>query len=254
MAYPKKTVKYKSLDTDFISLGEGKLEENYEYFSGKPLWRFKSFLLYRVLATPIAFLYTKLFLRDSYVGREKLKGIKGGYYLFSNHTHELGDAFTPPMLAFPRKAYVVVHPDNMKLPVIKSGTKYLGAIPTPSTLRQARDFSECVGKRLKEGCAIAIYPEARVWKYCSFIRPFAKGAFDTVFKYEAPIFTVTRVYKRSRLFGFKCVCYIDGPFNVRRDLPRKEAKAELSRLVYSKMLERMKENEVEIYRYEEEAE
>ena len=59
---------------------------------------------------------------------------------------------------------------------------------------------------------------------------------------------MTRVYKRSRLFGFKCRLYVDGPFYPTAK-SGSVAREELSELVHSSMEARAKENELEIISY-----
>ena len=60
---PRKTIYYENeLTDDFAKMGiEIKpLRENYRYIHRGPLWRLFSFILYRIIGQPLAWLYTKI--------------------------------------------------------------------------------------------------------------------------------------------------------------------------------------------------
>ncbi len=250
--YPKRTEYYSSFEGDFVSevAGEKKIDKNYKYLHKNVFWRALSFVLYRIIATPVAFIYTALFLRQKYVGKEKLRGVDS-FVLYSNHNEPVGDAFSPSVIAFPRKTYVVVSPANVLLPVIGKLLPMLGALPTPSDIRAARNFSVAAAELLQGKSCITIYPEAHVWPKCAFLRPFAPGAFDIAATSGAPVFTSTRVYKKARLFGYRPYVYVDGPFYPRDGLRRGEASDDLCRQVRSAMEYRLREaGTIEIVRYE----
>lgn len=249
--YPKRTLYYNSFEGEFVDpvSAEKRIDKSYKYIRKNPLWRAAAFVAYRLIATPAAFVYTKLFLRQKTVGRSKLRGHRS-FMLYCSHNEPVGDAFTPAMISFPRKAYVVVSPANVLLPVIGRVNPMLGALPTPSDLRAARNFQLAIDELLRGRCAVTVYPEAHVWPKCSFVRPFATGAFDPAVRSGAAVFCATRVYKRSRFFGYKCRVYIDGPFYPNTDLSRSAAAADLCDAVRRTMSERMRdEGEVEIIRY-----
>ena len=247
MRYPKKRVIYESFDTDFLS-GESCPPRAADYSEPRFFRRALSFVLYRLIATPIAFLHSRLVLRQRVIGRERLKG-QSGFLLVGNHNEACGDAFSPSVVAFPRKTYVIVHRDNTSKPFLRSVTPSLGAIPVPQGIREARAFSERVGELIARGSAVAVYPEAHLWQKCSFLRPFELGAFDPAVRGGFPVFSMTRVYKRHRLFGYVTRLYIDGPFVADSSLSRSSAAAELAARVGEKMEERLKEGDVCIIEY-----
>lgn len=249
MPYPKKTIYYTDPSHDFVGDGESTpLCRGYRYINDSPWARFGSTVLYRGIATPIAFLHNKLFLCERIVGREILPR-EGGYFLFLNHTETVGDAFTPSLAAFPRRVYVVVHPDNLSWGAVAELTPALGALPLPSDRCAAREFGAAIRRRLSEGGVIAVYPEAHVWPKCSFIRPFEDGAFDLARMFGAPVYTATRVYRKSAL-GYRTVVYIDGPFEFDSSLGRREGRDRLCREVRDTMEKRSASGDVEVYRYE----
>lgn len=249
MAYPKKTFYFEDYDEDFVSEAEHtELPRGYKYVNDSLGARIGSAILYRAIATPIAFLHNKLFLGERIKGRGSLPR-RGGYLLFCNHAETVGDAFTPSLAAFPRRVYTVVHPDNLAWGSVAALTPYLGALPLPSDVQGAREFNAAIKRRLSEGGVIAVYPESHVWPKCNFIRPFAPGCFDMPRMYGVPIYTATRTYRRTSL-GYRTVVYIDGPFEPSTELARKDARDELMHRVWDVMSKRAATGDVEVYRYE----
>ena len=93
-----------------------KIGDDWVYVHTSAWKKFTHFFWYRMVATPLAFLYLKLKFRHKIVGREKLKKQgRSGYFLFGNHTQDIGDALIPSMLTFPNDAYVVVHANNVSI-------------------------------------------------------------------------------------------------------------------------------------------
>ncbi len=247
--YPKREVRFCGFDADFVDevTSKRRIGRDYKYIHKNPLWHICAFILYRIIVFPIAFLYCKIALRQKIIGRKKLKGHRS-YVLYCTHNEPVGDAMTPSQIAFPKKAHVVIHPDNVSLPVIGSILPMLGGLPTPTDLGGIRGYIRSTSEMLARGAVITVYPEAHVWPRCTLVRPFKSSAFDLAVRSGAAAFSVTRVYKKSRLFGFKCRLYIDGPFYPSSGTGA-AARDELSALVRSSMEARAMENEVEIIRY-----
>ena len=254
--YPKKTLYYESRSQDFFKKAQKEkgAQKPFDYANNRLGFRLLSFILHRIVAPPFAHFYAKVFLREKIIGRAILKAAKRegrGFILVGNHTQPIGDAFGSNLVAFPTRAHVVVHPDNLSLPVIGRLTPYLGAIPTPGTLREARQFSEAVAEKLSRGRAVVIFPEAHVWPFYTGLRPFKSGALDPAVRAGVPAFCFSRVYKKSRLFGFKCCVFIDGPFYPCKSLSRRDAEAKLSRELFAAMEARVRESDVQVYDYKE---
>jgi hypothetical protein len=69
------------------------IDKNYVYDHGTAWKRFTRFFWYRIVATPIAYVYAKLTFHHKVIGREKLVAHKDtGYFLYGNHTQDIGDA------------------------------------------------------------------------------------------------------------------------------------------------------------------
>lgn len=301
-SYPKRVRCYREYTDDFIGSGEGR-DVSFDYFADRSLgFRIGSFVLYRLIATPIAFLHSALFIRQRVLGRGKIRAcrrevkransgrkngrranagrknggiengriengrtknvtpsagvsadglreITPGVLLVCNHSERVGDAFTPSVVAFPVRTHVVVHPDNLALPVLGRLTSMLGAIPVPHDLPSARCFSRSVADKLARGHAVAVYPEAHLWEKYTGIRPFADSALDPAVSCGAPVFTCTRVYLRRPVVGYVTRLYIDGPFYPDPSLPRSAACRELSERLRTRMKERAGESNVEVIKY-----
>lgn len=214
--------------------------------------RFLSFFWYRIVATPIAFFYTKLKYRHKIVGKEKLKAIdkKQGYFIYGNHTQILGDPLIPTFVCFPKKAYIVVHANNVSMPFLGRVTPYMGGLPLPDDMAATRNFSATVEKRVKQGAALFIYPEAHIWPYYTKIRPFPDTSFIYPVKQNAPVFCFTNTYqKKGRRAHPQIVTYIDGPFYPDAELSPRERRKKLRDEAYSAMCERAKASDVEWIKY-----
>lgn len=227
------------------------IDANFEFVPKNPLKRLLSFLVYRLIMTPFAFVYCKLKFRYKIVGKEKLKPFrKNGYFLFGNHTLMGGDAFLPNMAVFPKKAYVVVHSANLAT----FGTKHFilmnGAIPLPTTTGGMRAFLGAISTRIEQGACVVIYPEAHVWPYYTKIRNFGSASFAYPVRTNAPIFTSTVTYKKRKYSEKpRITVYIDGPFFPDETLPPVAAREKLRDEAYYAMSQSAKNSDYEYYTY-----
>ncbi|MBO4326023.1 MAG: hypothetical protein J5950_01980 [Clostridia bacterium] len=228
-----------------------KIDENYRYDRTGGTSGVLRFILYRLVATPLAFLYTKLVLRHRTENRKLLKPYRRiGYFMYGNHTSNYGDPLMPNMFAFPKDVYFVVHPNNVSMPVLGKINRYIGAMPLPDTLGAARNFKACMEKQIKAGHCVVIYPEAHIWPYYTKIRPFPDTSFGYPVKLDTPVFCFTNTYQKRR-FSKKprIVTYIDGPFTADGSLPKAERIKKLRDDVYGTMCERAKNSNVEYVKY-----
>jgi 1-acyl-sn-glycerol-3-phosphate acyltransferase len=246
----EKTVYYSSFKQDFdgCDLDAPVIDSTYRYERIGMHHKALRFILYRLLASPAAFIYTKLITRDRYVGKEKLRAVEGGYFVYSNHTQPIADAFAPSMICAPKATYIIISPKNFSLPVIGKALHYLGGIPIPSDLKAARAFGKVIEKRISRGHPVFIYPEAHVWPFMKDIRPFGTESFTYPVRLGTPVFTATRTYKKTKR-SYRCIVYIDGPFYPDRALGAKDAKEKLHREVTEAMKERAGLSDAEIVRY-----
>ena len=59
---------------------------------------------------------------------------KTGFFLYGNHTRVSGDAYTPALITFPKKAYIVANPDSVSIPGIRHLVEDLGTVPISSDI------------------------------------------------------------------------------------------------------------------------
>ena len=211
---------------------------------------------YRIVATPLAFIYTKLKFRHRIVGKEKLKpSRKVGFFFYGNHTNAMGDPLFPNIAILPKTAYVVVHPANVSMAFLGHITPSLGALPLPDDLAAYKNFTKAIDRRIAEGHVVCIYPEAHIWPYYTKIRPFRDDSFHYPVKLDAPVFCFTNTYqKRKRGRKPKVVTYIDGPFFADETLPMRERRTELRNRVYDTMVERAKNSNLVLIEYRKKSE
>lgn len=240
----KKRVIYYSdeLNDDFANtnISAKELGSDFEYNHKNPIWNIFSFILYYFIAIPISIIINKLFNHQKFINKKVLKKCKDqGYIIYSNHTHHLNDCFSNPPLVFPRKNYIIASKDAFSIFGIKNIVQMLGAIPLPTTIKEHRNFSQFIEKKLKEKQIITIYPEAHIWPYYTKIRPFISSSFKYPIKYNVPIFCITHCYKKRRFSNkAKIESYIDGPFFPNANLDLKEASDDLRNQVYQTMCDR----------------
>ncbi|MBR6046203.1 MAG: hypothetical protein IKP47_11265 [Ruminococcus sp.] len=220
-----------------------KIDKDYVYIHTSRFKRFTKFFWYRIVATPIAFLYVKLVFGQKTKGTrvfEKSK-VKGkGYFMYGNHTQDIADAFIPTIINFPQTDYIIVHPNNVSMPVLGKITPALGALPIPDEPAAYKNFKAAIETRIGEGKCVVIYPEAHIWPYYTGIRPFRDTSFEYPAKLGAPVFAFTNTYhRRSRLFRHpRIVTCIDGPFFPDMSKPVKKRRKELRDKVYNAMCKR----------------
>lgn len=250
---PKRTFYYSKAQNDDYETPPKALKKiggNYPYVRNGFFPRLSAFIAYRMIATPIAFVYTRLIKRISFVNRSVLKPyLKKGYFIYSNHTQVIGDALTPNIVVFPKRNYTVVSPANVSLPIMGNFTKLLGALPLPDDLHASKNFFKAIDTRINQGYSILIYPEAHVWPNYTKIRPFNDSSFKYPVKQETPAFAFTTTYQKKKRRGYKTVIYVDGPFVAPKGLSPKEQQVYLHSQVIQSMNERVKKSNYEKYRY-----
>ena len=250
--YPKKTEYFSSFSQDFDhgAFPEKKTDGNYNYEKSSFSFRVLRFFLYRIIATPAALIYTRIILRDKVYGKEKLRKFKKqGYFIYANHTRAAADAFSPNTAIFPKRGHIIVSSKNLSIPVLGRLIPYLGAIPIPTERSAVRNFSRAIENKIKSSDAVIIYPEAHLWPFMKDLRPFDASSFIYPIRTAAPVFTLTRTYKKTKR-GYRCELYIDGPFFPDASLCPGQAKEKLLEEVRSSMEHRCALSDIEVIRYE----
>ncbi len=228
-----------------------KIDKDYVYLRKSLFRRLTHFFWYRVVAHPIAFLYTQCKFRPKIVNAKVLKPFrKQGYFLYGNHTQDIGDAFLPNMIEKCKDKYIIVHPNNVSIPVIGKIAPSLGALPLPDDRAAYRNFLSAIECRIAQGKAVVVYPEAHIWPYYTKIRPFPDTSFYYPIKYGVPAFSFTNTYqKRKHSKKPRIVTYIDGPFYPDPSLPVREQTADLRNRVYEAMCRRAESSDCVVIQY-----
>ncbi|MBQ8539360.1 MAG: 1-acyl-sn-glycerol-3-phosphate acyltransferase [Ruminococcus sp.] len=241
---------YKEFTDDFEETANQnfELDSNYKWVRTDFKSKVLSFLIYS-FALLFSSIYCPLFLHMRVKGRKNLKGIKGGFFIYGNHTQPFGDVFIPALTVFPRRIYTVVSPANYGIPVIGNILPYLGALPIVDSIKGFKELSVAMKQRLEKSHPIVIYPEAHVWEYCTTIRPFPDTSFKFPVKFEVPVFAMTVTYKKSRFYKKpKMTVYLDGPFYGEGNTAKEKVK-NLHQKVYSTMVNRSQESNFEYIKY-----
>ena len=162
----------------------------------------------------------------------------------------IADALIPTMLCHPVGVHVIVHPDNVSMPLLGKITPSLGALPLPDDKEAMKNFQEAIETLVTKNNCITIYPEAHIWPYYTGIRNFK----DTSFRYPvscwSPVFCFTNTYQKRKYSKTpQIVTYVDGPFYADKNLSVKEQKSQLHAQVMASMQANCKHNNVEINTY-----
>lgn len=206
---------------------------------------------YRLLARPIGYLYLKVVYGHQIKNKDVLKKAKGqGFFIYGNHTNAGADALIPSMVSYPVDTYVIVHPNNVSMPVLGKITPCLGAVPLPDSVDATRNFTRTIKDVIGHKKSVMIYPEAHIWPYYTKIRPFTDASFRYPVQTQVPVFALTNTYQKRRFFGtVKIVTYMDGPFYADSSCTAREQKQQLRDQVYQAMIARSKNNTVEKIQY-----
>ncbi len=205
----------------------------------------------RGAAVVLSYFYTAFVMRPVTVNREILKQCGDtGYFLYGNHTHPEGDVFGPIRFVLPKKLCALIDAANLNVPFFGRFLIPYGCLVVPDSPDGMKDFTNGIRDRIKKKNCVLVYPEAHVWPWCTFIRPFSEASFHYPVDLNVPSYCMTTVYqkpRRGKKPGIKV--YFDGPFFPDQSLGRKEARKRLHDEIYSCMRERSKNSDYEYVKY-----
>lgn len=202
----KKKIYYTDeLNDDFApttgKLKKAKISGDYKYLHNRnPVYKFFEFIFYRLIATPVAFIYMYVFKGLRIKNRKNLRKIKSGYFLYANHVQTAGDAFTPSLVTFPKRANILVGAEAVSAPVLRRLVPMMGGMPVPSDLAGTRNLRKALNTIIKKKQAVVIYPEAHIWEYYNGIRDFKAASFAYPFIYEVPAVGYTVTFRQRKIF------------------------------------------------------
>lgn len=254
MADRRKIIYYKDELNDEFSTAvivPKKIDENWNYGGRGIVWNLLHFFIYRIVAVPLAWTYLKLKFAHKIENRKAISSCKNrSFFVYGNHTNVFADPLVPTFVCWPKDAMVIVHPNNVSIPVLGRFLPYVGALPLPDNLKAGRNFMETIKFHVEKKRAVMIYPEAHIWPFYTKIRNFPDSSFKYPVEYGTPVFCFTNVYKKRKFFKTpQMVTYIDGPFFADPSLSPRENRSFLRNLVFKAMCERSKLNEVEMIKY-----
>jgi 1-acyl-sn-glycerol-3-phosphate acyltransferase len=202
--YRKKTIYYEDeLNDDFMEAVYKEppqiVDDSYVYDKKNPFWRILSFVLYYFIALPLVIALCKVAFGLKVKGRKNLRNLKGGFYLYTNHTHWL-DAFMPGILAWPKRAFIVCGPRAISSPTLSVVVPLLGGVPLNTTKTGKAQFRTFLNKQNRRGHVVAIMPEAHLWPYYNKIRKFSERSFTYPVRQNAPVVSCVLTYRRRKLF------------------------------------------------------
>lgn len=227
------------LPDNYQILPNGRFNQSWNWFARK-------------LAAGFGWVYSRLFMRVTVVGKEKLTAVGGqGYFVYANHTQPLGDVFTPLTIFPPEKFYAIANQANWGIPFIGKALVRYGGLPVGKNLRQSVKLVKAIKQVvIKQQGVVMVYPEAHVWPYYTKIRPFPVTSFHFPAELKAPVFTLTTTY-RQPTFGKRprTVMYLDGPYYPDETLALKQAQEKLHQEVQQVLIKRAATSDYQFCHY-----
>lgn len=206
----------------------------------------------RTLAACFGWLYSRCFLRVKVLGKNKLKHVSGGYFVYANHTQPIGDVFTPLTIFSPYRFYAIAGQANWGIPWIGKHLLPYGGLPVGRNLKQTAKLLQAIRTVIqnKQGIVV-IYPEAHVWPYYTKIRPFPATSMHFPVALNAASFTATSTYVKTRFRRRpRLIIYIDGPFYPDRALPKKDQQEKLRQEIFNQLSKRAKMSNYSYVKYQ----
>ena len=194
-------------------------------------FRFFGWIAYYLFAIPLVHICCFVVCGFRVKNKKAVRALKKtGYFLYANHSH-FTDAFLAPIIAFPKRAFVLVSPDTVSIKGIRTLVQMLGAIPIPQERKAIPLFCTAVETRAMESRCVAIFPEAHMWNYCTFLRPFHIGSFRYPVSYDKPTVAVAVTYQRRKLPFLRApkrTVFVSDPIWPDKALSPKEAQRKLA--------------------------
>ena len=230
---PKRVIYYRdAMNEDYAgtNIDTQTVHADFPFLPDSLFFRVVGWMAYYLLAIPLVHLYCYLISGYHVKNRKAVKSLKdSGFFLYANHTH-FTDAFLAPIVAFPKRAFVLVSPDTVSIKGIRTLVQMLGAIPIPQDRKALPLFCNAVETRAVEGRCISIFPEAHMWNYCTFVRPFHAGSFRYPISYDKPSVAVAVTYQHRKCPLFrspKRTVFVSDPIYPDKTLSAKAAQRKL---------------------------
>jgi len=213
------------------------IDENYQFMDKSLKFRFMRALTYLGIFTIVFFMSPARFglrVEGRGVLRKHRKLLKDGAMTISNHMHRWDflfvlQALRHRMMYFPVKNEHLSGPDGSRI-------RFAGGIPVPSEISVIRHFYKAFDEIRAKKKWIHAFPESTRFDYFQPIRPFKKGVFTMVQRYDVPVLPMAFSYGRPPLTPANLLRSLSGkqklpaitlrigePILLDKSLPRKEA-------------------------------
>lgn len=215
------------------------IDDNFKYESNNIFFKLGSFILYRLIARPILYLFIKIHWLHTFKNKKVLKKCKHqGYFIYGNHTLVASDAYIPNIMHVKKKNYIIVNPDATSIKGVRTIVMMMGAIPLPNTAKSAINFKDKVKNVIDSKNTITIYPEAHIWPHYTDIRPFNELFLTYQVELNAPAYAFVNVAVKRKVKFIKrpkIRTYIVGPFYPDEELSFRERKLKLRDQIFAAM-------------------
>ena len=231
---------YDELNDDFgNTINQVKpLPKRYKIYSKNPFTVLFNFVIYWIIVRPIAIGYMKLRFHYKVKNKKAFKEArKSGYFVFTNHTMIVGDAFGANMMDYRKRNYIITGAEVSSLTKILYLLRGIGSLPITTELGRNKELVEALRYIiLKKKKVVTIYPEAHIWPYYTKIRDYRSEAFKYAVNMNVPIYVVTNCYTKKRHGKRpKVTAYVNGPFYPDKELGKREATQKLRDIAHKTM-------------------
>ena len=230
------------------------IDDNFKYENKNIFFKLGSFILYRIIARPILYLFIKIHWLHSFKNKKVLKQCKNkGYFIYGNHTLTASDAYIPNIMHAKKRNYIIVNPDATSIKGIRTIVMMMGAIPLPNTAKSAIKFKDMVKSVIDHKNTITIYPEAHIWPFYTDIRPFNELFLTYQVELNAPGYAFVNVSVKRKIKFIKrpkIRTYIVGPFYPDEELSFRERKIKLRDQIYTEMKKIVDKTPIYKYKYD----
>lgn len=232
-----------------------KINDDFKYIRKNPLFTFPAFILYHVIAIPIFYLILKIKYHVKVENKKALRQLRHtGYFIYTNHTQNIVDAFINHASLFHRKGHIIANNNVYSLKGLKTIVNMLGTLPIPNTMIQSKKLFDAIKYNINKKHVVVIFPEAHVWPYYNDIRLFSESSFIFPVTLNKPIIVTTVTYRERKIFKNKhpyITLHVSKPVFPKLGVPVKENQAYLRDFAYCIMKSTVKKaNSYEYIHYE----
>lgn len=173
-----------------------KLDETYPFLDRSIGFRFKRCLLHLGIFTllfPLSSLRYGLKIEGKGILRKHRELLKNGAVTVSNHIHRWDFPFVLKAVRY-RTMYFPLRRENVNSPDA-AFTRLTGGIPVPEDLHSIKYFNHAFDEVHARKKWIHVFPEGSRFTYFQPIRPFKKGVFTMVHRYNLPVIPMAFSYR-----------------------------------------------------------